>query len=191
MHTRTIKIGNMCCGRCVSAVEQILARLSTRYTEVDLGSVKLHETADYNETELGTELKKAGFKLIKGEDEELSEKIKVAINRLFQGELKSNDLTGLRLRNYLEENTQVPYKKISELFSRQNKKTIENYFILRRIEEAKRMIHDSAYSFSEIAARLGYNSLSYLSKQFKSSEGISMTEYRSASSPGRKHIDKL
>lgn len=94
--------------------------------------------------------------------------------------------TGIRVNDLIE-----IADGLSEIFSKQNKKTIENYFILYRIEKAKVMISDSAHSFSEIAFKLGYNSLSYLSKQFKATEGVSMSDYKRKPKNRRKRFDKI
>ncbi|TYP74779.1 helix-turn-helix domain-containing protein [Paenibacillus methanolicus] len=46
-----------------------------------------------------------------------------------------------------------------------------------KIEEAKTMIREELYNFSEIAAKLGYASLHYFSRDFKRAVGMSPSEY--------------
>lgn len=46
-----------------------------------------------------------------------------------------------------------------------------------KIEEAKTMIREQLYNFSEIAAKLGYASLHYFSRDFKRVVGMSPSEY--------------
>ncbi len=190
MDVKTLKIGNMCCSRCITAVILALKQLGIRYKKVDLGYAVVYKNNDIKERELESTLKKAGFEIIKSKDENTSEKIKTAIHKLFSN-IETRDLGSINFRDYLQVQVQFPYKTLSEIFSKLNKKTIENYFILYRIEKAKAMIHDSDNSFSEIAFKLGYNSPSYLSRQFKAIEGVSMREYKIRPVNKRKHFDKI
>lgn len=177
MEIRTLKIGNMCCGRCILVVTQLLNQLDIKYTEVDLGYAIITDKQNISDGELELNFKKVGFEIIKSKEEDISEKIKIAIHKLFLN-IEIINFSKLIVREYLETQLQLPYKTLSEIFSKKNKKTIENYFISRKIEKVKAMINDSNYSFSQIAFKLGYNSHSYLSKQFKISEGVTMREYK-------------
>ncbi len=179
----------MCCSRCILVVEQVLSKLEINYKSVGLGCAIIHE-ADHKETQLKSLLKKSGFEIIHSKDKEVAEKAKIAIHKIFMN-LDDLDLTNFNFKEYLEAEVQLPYKQLSLIFSKENKKTIEKYFILRRIEKAKSMITDLNSSFSEIAFKLGYNSLAYLSKQFKAHEGKSMREYKTSPKRLRRHVDKL
>ena len=142
------------------------------------------------ETELESAIKKSGFRLIKSKEEEISEKVKTSIHRLFAA-IETIDFGSFSLIEYLELQVQMPYKTLSAFFSKQTKQTIENYFISYKIEKVKSMISDSDCSFSEIAYKLGYHSLSHLSKQFKACEGVSMRDYKLKPNNRRKFIDKI
>jgi AraC family transcriptional regulator len=190
MEMKTLKIGNMCCGRCITAVTSSLDQLGIKHKKVDLGYALIYDDEELKEGELKAVLKKSGFNLIKSKEEEISEKIKIVIHKLFM-DIEKRDLGNINLREYLETEIQMPYKAVSEIFSTQNKKTIEKYFILYRIEKAKIFITDSNHSFSEIAFKLGYSSLSHLSKQFKELEGVSMSSYKLKPKNNRKHLDKI
>lgn len=188
MNTKIIKIGNMCCNRCITAVKKVLDDNGIIYKNVLLGSALIQENADFKK--LDVHLKKAGFELIKTKEEEISERIKIAIRTLFV-ETEKIELNNFNLKEYLEIKIQLPYKRLSEMFSKQENRTIEKYFILQRIEKIKRIIEETDSSFSEIAYKLGYNSLSHLSKQFKSIEGVTMQNYRLKPKNRRKFIDKV
>lgn len=188
MNTKAIKIGNMCCGRCISAVQKVLDDIEIQYKSVDLGSCVIQADADFKKVE--KHLKKAGFELIKSKEEEIAEKIKIAIRSLFV-EKEKIELNNFDLKEYLETNVQLPYKRLSEIFSKQENRSVEKFFILQRIEKVKSLIEETAFSFSEIAFKLGYNSLSHLSKQFKMIEGVSMQNYRLKPKNKRKFIDKI
>ncbi len=51
------------------------------------------------------------------------------------------------------------------------------YFIQLKIAEAKRLICESSFNFSQIAESLGYNSVHYFSSQFKKETGQTPSEY--------------
>jgi transcriptional regulator GlxA family with amidase domain len=46
-----------------------------------------------------------------------------------------------------------------------------------RIKRAKQFIREQSHNFTEIAARLGYNSVHYFSRHFKKETGMTPTEY--------------
>ncbi len=190
MLTQTIKIGNMCCTRCILAVEQIIKDLGIKYLKVELGLAVIYQREDVSESVLENALAESGFSVIKSEEEEISEKVKLAIHKLFLLP-NADDFYSFNQRDYLEQQTGITYKKLSAVFSAVNQKTIEHYFITHKIEAVKAMIDDTNLSFSEIAFRLGYKSLSHLSRQFKNIEGVSMHDYKLNHPTGRKPIDKL
>jgi len=55
------------------------------------------------------------------------------------------------------------------------------YFSELKIEEAKRLIADTALNISEVAERLGFSSVHHFSGTFKKKTGMSPTEYKKAS----------
>ena len=55
---------------------------------------------------------------------------------------------------------------------------VNDYSSHLRIDAAKILIREQNFSFSQIAARLGYSSLSYFTRQFGRISGMSPTEYR-------------
>lgn len=54
------------------------------------------------------------------------------------------------------------------------------YFGKLKIEAAKRMIREGRHNFTEIAAKLGYNSIHYFSRHFKKVTGMTPSEYASS-----------
>ena len=55
-----------------------------------------------------------------------------------------------------------------------------DYFNKMKIDAAKRMIRESSGNFTEISMKLGYNSIHYFSRQFKSITGMTLSEYASS-----------
>jgi YesN/AraC family two-component response regulator len=70
------------------------------------------------------------------------------------------------------------YSFISKLFSKLENRTFEQYHIRLRIERVKEILDEGELNLGQIASKLGYSSVHYLSAQFKKVTGVSVTEYR-------------
>lgn len=67
---------------------------------------------------------------------------------------------------------------LSELFSRCENVTLTDFILLEKIKLVKNLLIYSHYSYSEIAAYIGFSSQSHLGKQFKKTTGMTLREYR-------------
>lgn len=67
---------------------------------------------------------------------------------------------------------------LSELFHEHEGITVTAYIQNEKIKLAKNLLTYSKYTYSEIAAYLGYSSQSHLGKQFKHHTGMTMYQYR-------------
>lgn len=67
---------------------------------------------------------------------------------------------------------------LSELFGRLEGTTLNQFIHQTKAELAKNMLVYSQYSYSEIAAYLGYSSQSHLGRQFKKVTGYTLDRYR-------------
>ena len=77
----------------------------------------------------------------------------------------------------IAEGSKMSVSKLKYLFRENTGGGVINCFIEMKIEEAKRLITESGYNFSEIADRLAFNSLHYFSRTFKRIVGVSPSEY--------------
>ncbi len=66
---------------------------------------------------------------------------------------------------------------LMKIFHRENGQSPMEYFMDRKIDEAKRRIRKTSQSFSQIADDLGFSSANYFSRVFKSKTGMTPTEY--------------
>lgn len=106
-------------------------------------------------------------------------------------QVKSNtDVMILNLKEYIDENIHEDIR-LEELAQKVNLN--KTYFVKRfrilfgvspmkyisgmRIEKSKKLIIDGKLSIQQISERVGYNSIHYFSAAFKTSEGMSPTEY--------------
>ena len=66
---------------------------------------------------------------------------------------------------------------IKSTFKKTTGFSIMQYYIKLKIDKAKKLLSQRRYSISEIADLLGYASIHYFSRQFKTSTGMSPSEY--------------
>ena len=104
--------------------------------------------------------------------------------------IHSSDATLNLLINYMEQNITktVTLKELME-YSGTNRTAIENifrenlgrgaveYFLILKIELAKKYLPEDNYNITQISEILGYSSIHYFSRQFKKITGMTPTEY--------------
>ena len=189
-NTVTVHIRNMCCQRCIDAVNDELFKLNLRVDSVKLGEAVFDRSDKVSELDLELALSKRGFFLLKDREEKITENVRSAIYKLLSrstdgGEEKNS------LSDYLSEKVKMPYRHLSEIFKRQKGISVEKYFILQKIEKAKDLVENSDRQFSEIADSLGYSSLQHLSTQFKNVAGMTMQQFRRSLVKQRAFIDMI
>ena len=69
--------------------------------------------------------------------------------------------------------------------------TIEKFFINQKIEKVKEMLVCDELSLSEIAHRLNYPSVAYLSSQLKRVTGLTTSHFKNIKSLKRKPLDEV
>ena len=97
----------------------------------------------------------------------------------------------VRKSEYLVEKLGLSYSYLSRIFSSQEHITLEKYIILNKIERTKELIDQEELTLSEIAFIMDYNSVQYLSSQFKQSTGMTVSEYRESDRSTKRPIDQL
>ena len=129
-----------------------------------------------------------GFEIIKNKEKMLVEQIKMAVI-----DLVHNSTYNAMVRNsdYLVERFGMSYPYISSLFSKHENTTLEKFTINHKIEKVKELIEYDELTLSEIAYIMGYSSVQYLSTQFKSITGISVTDYKAHPFQERKGIGRI
>ncbi|MGL4911120.1 MAG: AraC family transcriptional regulator [Romboutsia sp.] len=66
---------------------------------------------------------------------------------------------------------------LHSLFKKNMNNTVKNHINDLKLNKSKELIKKSTYTLSEISEMLGFSSIHYFSKKFKSSFGVSPTEY--------------
>jgi AraC family transcriptional regulator len=189
MKTEHLFIKNMVCPRCIFTVEGILNKLDVAYNAVVLGEIELAEPISQEKSKaINTELRLVGFELIDNRMAVLIENIKKAVIHYIA---EQNDAKKVNLSTYLSTRLNYEYTYLSHLFSVIEGVTIEQYYILQRIEKAKELLVYDQFTMSEIAYQIGFSSVHHLSAQFKKITGLTPSHFKKIGLSKRKSIDSL
>jgi len=182
-------IKNMVCDRCKMVVNAELLQLGLHPLTVGLGEIELAESnIDTIKDTLLEKLNSLGFDLIDDKKSRIIEKIKNIIIDLVQNQDGS---AKINLSNLLAGELHHDYNYLSNLFSEVEGITIEKYFIAQKIEKVKELLVYDELSLSEIAFRLNYSSVAYLSNQFKKVTGFTPSHFREIKDKKRRSLDSL
>ena len=182
-------VKNMVCPRCIMAVEQILAGINIPADSVHLGEVDLKKELSDNELDVfSNELQKVGFELLDDAKSQLIDKVKTLLIEKVQNE---NIEDHFSLNKFLSTRIFKDYSSVSKLFSQTEGITIEQFFLLQKIEKIKEKLVYNEHSLGEIAVSLGYSSTQHLSGQFKRLTGMTPTEFKNLASHQRRAIDNI
>ncbi len=184
-----LSIRNMVCSRCKMVVRSELEKVGLHPVSVDLGKVILEEeTIVRQRSELIKNLHALGFEIIDDKKGKTIDKIKTLIIELIHNQ--DNNLNQ-NLSQYLSAQLMQDYNSLSNLFSEVSNITIEKYFIAQKIERVKELMMYDELTLKEIAYKLNYSSVAYLSNQFRKVTGFSPSYYRQLKNQKRKQIEDL
>jgi AraC family transcriptional regulator len=182
-------IKNMVCQRCIMTVKDILHNLNIPTESVTLGEVEVSRNLSTDETKtLEASLKNVGFELIESRVNKIIEDIK---KRVMEYISLGMDSQNIKLSSFIVEKIPYDYSYISDLFSSVEGKTIEQYFILQRIEKVKELIVYDQLSLTEISYQTGFSSIHHLSSQFKKVTGLSPSHFKKIAGEKRKSLDNV
>lgn len=182
-------VRNMVCDRCKAVVRRVLAENGIAVKHVDLGEVDLErEPTSAQLDSARSALKAQGFELVDGREAATIARIKAAIVKLVHhnGELQGR----VKLGEHLSAALNREYSSLSGLFSQVEGITIEQFFLLQRLERVKELIKYGELTLSEIADRTGFSSVAHLSAQFKKLTGMTPSAFK-AMGLGRTPLDRV
>ncbi len=184
-----IYIKNMVCHRCIAAVKSLFTDLQLPCNSVQLGEVVLEKELTQKQTTILKErLGQLGFELLNDKKKKLIEQIK----KLIIGQVHYEKADGrYNLSELLSSSLYKDYSYLSRLFSEVEGITIEQYFILQKIEKVKEWLVYDELTLSEIAWKLGYSSVAHLSSQFKKVTGLTPSQIKKLGINHRKSLDKV
>ena len=182
-------IKNMVCNRCIKVVNEELTKIGFTITEISLGEVTIKENPSEHKIKTTKNiLENNGFELIENKTAKIIEDIKKVIVEYVHHSEKDLDLN---LSKLIENNFTKDYSYLSNLFSSTENITIEHYYILQKIEKAKELLKYGDLTLSQIAYKLGYNSVNHLSSQFKKVTGMNASNFKNNTSIKRNPIDQI
>lgn len=180
----------MVCDRCIESVRQIFQQEEIPLREVELGRVETGEPLEPEALEkISARLAERGFGLVSNREQEIVETVKVYLIEYLRY-LESNEQPE-KFSTFLAGKLHYNYSYLSKLYSDRQKETIENHLIRLKIERVKELLAQERFTLSEIAWRLSYSSVQYLSNQFKRVTGMTVTEWHKQNHPGRTPLDKV
>ncbi|WP_417784684.1 helix-turn-helix domain-containing protein [Tenacibaculum sp.] len=185
----TLTIKNMVCNRCILVIQNELDKLGVGVKSIKLGEVILEKELTSDEKErIDKILLDLGFEIIDDKKSRIIEKIKNLIINLVHHQ---DSETKVNLSDLLSNELHHDYNYLSNLFSEIEGTTIEKYFIAQKIEKVKELLVYDELSLSEIAFRLHYSSVAYLSNQFKKVTGLTPSHFKKIRKDRRKPLDEV
>jgi AraC family transcriptional regulator len=179
----------MVCQRCVMTVRNILHQHKIPFDNVTLGEVDLTRKISPEETKkLQSSLNKVGFEIIETRVNKIVEDIKQRVMEYLGLGMDSQEI---KLSAFITKKLPYDYSYLSDLFSSIEGKTIEQFFILQRIEKVKELIVYDQLSLTEISYQTGFSSVHHLSSQFKKITGLSPSHFKKIAGEKRKSLDNV
>jgi AraC-like DNA-binding protein len=156
---------------------------------VNLGEVEVPtEPTKVQLQKLQQQLQTSGFELLDDQKQKLIEKIKnIIIKKVQGGEIEEH----FSITEFLLRSIHRDYSYLSRLFSEVEGITIEQFFILQKIEKVKEWLVYDELTLSEIAWKLGYSSVAHLSAQFKKVTGLTPSQLKKLGTHYRKSLDNI
>ncbi len=182
-------IKNMVCNRCIAAVENIFEKLKIPADTVSLGSVELSQPLTKEKmTALDAELKKYGFEILQDASQKLIENVKrIVIQKISELDIPEDFV----LSKFISSKLSKDYSAVSKTFSLNSDITLEQYFILQKIEKVKELLVYNEYTLTEISGMLGYKSVQHLSAQFRKVTGYTPSAFKEMKKKIRIPLDKI
>lgn len=170
-----IYIRNMACESCKVVVKEAIEKLHLHPVKVELGEAEIKEKiSDKKKEQLNSMINKVGLEIVENKGGILLEQIKKYCHLYVNHE---QDIK-INISDYLSEKLDKDYNYLSTIFSDLEACTIVHYINLIKVERAKELLLFEDLNFTEIAAKLNYNSLSAFSTQFKKITGYNPSHFR-------------
>jgi AraC-like DNA-binding protein len=188
LQEQTLYLDDMVCYRCALAVERVLKEEGWKIISIDLGCVQtvppvndssLHVIAD-NLSKIGLHLRQDGHNLVA--------RIMGIVIEYVYDDLATTDIP---LSEIVVRQVELSYSYLSRHFSCSEKRTIEEFYQLHRIERAKRLLFQTHINIKSVAKRLKYKSPGHFSATFRKLTGETPSDFRARSEYLPQPIDKL
>lgn len=170
-------------------VQQVFESLGYQPVSISLGNVETKDAIpETGVVQLRKSLENYGFELIDDTKSRIIEKIK---NVIIQSVHHNAEELKINYSDYIALHLNRDYAYLSGLFSEIEGITIEKYIILQKTERVKELLVYDELSLSEIAYRMGYSNVAYLSSQFKKVTGLTPSHFKQIKENKRKPLDEV
>lgn len=188
--SETLYLKNMVCSCCKLLIKEKFEELGIIVNDISMGKAVIqHPVKRISQETISDMLNKYGFELVFSREDRIVEEIKIAIIELIHH--MNNADSVVRKSDYIVEKLGLSYQYLSKIFSEHQHQTIEKYIILQKIERIKSMIDAEELTLSEIAYMMDYSSVQYLSNQFKTITGITVSQYKESDRSSKIGIDQI
>ena len=180
----------MVCLRCVDSVSTVADKLQLPFSDVEIGKITFIRSLKPDELrKFSDKLEQKGFSLVENRNQEIVSSIQSALIDYVTHIESRGEPENISV--FLSRKLPFNYSYMSQVFSKEKGITIERYLIRLKIERVKELLGFKKYTLSEIAWKLNYSSVQYLSNQFKTVSGKTVTEYLSSPKSERIPLDQL
>jgi AraC-like DNA-binding protein len=171
------------------AVKSELEKLGLHYTSVDLGEAEIKENlSSERRKDLSIALQKTGLELMDDKKSIIVERIKAIIIELVH---YREEPIKVKLSHFLSEKLNRNYTYLANLFSEVKGTTIEKFYLAHKIEKIKELLVYDELNLTEIAHKLHYSSVAYLSNQFKRITGLTPSHFKNLVYPRRTELGSI
>jgi AraC family transcriptional regulator len=170
-------IKGMVCLRCIQAVRGIFLKLGIPVSNIQLGAVTTITTLSAPDILAVKEgLQQLGFELLEDKRAKLVQEVKVLVQQVYNGTYDFPD--DFRFSDIIIAWFRKDYTVVSKSFSAAEGITLEKYVMEFRIEKTKEFLAYTGYTLEDIAFKLGFSSAAHLSRQFKSTTGLTPSHFK-------------
>jgi len=142
-------------------VKKELESLGLNYSALEQERVDIFEDITQKQREaLKINLLKSGLDLLDDKKSILIEKIKTLIIEMIH---YSEELPAVNYSDYISEKLGYDYTYLSNIFTEVKGTTIQQFIIIHKIEKVKELLLYDELNLTQIAYKLHYNSVGYLS----------------------------
>ncbi len=170
-------------------VKQEFEKAGIHPVEINMGEVELSKPLTKDELrQIEESLIKLGFEILDNKNQKIIERLKtLLIEQVQSGEVEEH----FSLSVFVIKHLNKEYTQTSRLFSEVEGITLEQFFILQKIEKVKEWLVYDELTLSEIAWKLGYSSVAHLSAQFKKVTGLTPSHFKKMGRKNRKPLDQI
>ncbi|CAH0999205.1 hypothetical protein LEM8419_00502 [Neolewinella maritima] len=190
MHDKQhVYIDNMVCSRCKLVVRQVADTLGWRIERIELGLLSgwPPDGDDDILSKLSQQLGSLGFRIREGQGGVVSRIKGLIVSYVYDDRAD----TSRSLSDLISADIGQSYSHLSRMFSREEGRTIVEFYRLHRMERGKQLLTQTHAPVSEIARKLNYGSAGRFTAVFKQDTGLSPTAFRARGYYTPRPLDEL